>query len=154
MVSTPGLGHSYFRSFLQCGELERSAAVLSALPDNPGDSRFWTVSPGLQIRVWNLPDILRSLQFSCRLDFPTINLQVFRVVWAILLLTSSVSSKTLVWYIMPQIFFAQMTSYTGAIWHHLSSLAYQFSIFEDVVGWQLRAEWKQGLLERLLTLLC
>ena len=25
--------------------------VLSTLPDNPGDSRFWTVSPGLQIRV-------------------------------------------------------------------------------------------------------
>ena len=22
------------------------------LPDNPGDSRFWIVSPGLQIRVW------------------------------------------------------------------------------------------------------
>ena len=25
--------------------------VLSTLPDNPGDSRFWTVSPSLQIRV-------------------------------------------------------------------------------------------------------
>ena len=24
---------------------------LSTLPDNQGDSRFWTVSPGLQIRV-------------------------------------------------------------------------------------------------------
>ena len=23
----------------------------SILPDNPGDSRFWSVSPGLQIRV-------------------------------------------------------------------------------------------------------
>ena len=45
----------------------------STLPDNPGDFRFWTVSPGLQIRVWNLPHILRSLQFGCRLDFPTIN---------------------------------------------------------------------------------
>ena len=35
--------------------------VLSTLPDNPGDSRFWTVSPGLQIREWNLPDILWTL---------------------------------------------------------------------------------------------
>ena len=25
--------------------------VLSTLPDNPGYSRFWTLSPGLQIRV-------------------------------------------------------------------------------------------------------
>ena len=25
-----------------------------------------------------------------------------------------------------------------AIWHHLSSLPYQFSIFEDVAGWQPR----------------
>ena len=27
------------------------SAVLSTLPGNPGDSRFWTVPPGLQIRV-------------------------------------------------------------------------------------------------------
>ena len=37
--------------------------VLSTLPDNPGDSWFWTVSPGLQIRVWNLPDNRQSLSF-------------------------------------------------------------------------------------------
>ena len=37
--------------------------VLSTLLFNPGDSRFWTVSPGLQIRVWNLPDNRQSLQF-------------------------------------------------------------------------------------------
>ena len=36
---------------------------LSTLPDNPGDSRFWIISPGLQIRVWNLPDNRRSLPF-------------------------------------------------------------------------------------------
>ena len=58
----------------------------------PGDSRVWTVSPGLQIRVWNLPDINRHLPFSCRLDFPTINFEIFCVVCAILLLKSNISS--------------------------------------------------------------
>ena len=38
-------------------------AVLSTLPDNPGDPRFWTVSPSLQIRVWNLPNNHQSLPF-------------------------------------------------------------------------------------------
>ena len=28
-----------------------TTTLLSTLPDNPGDSRFWTLSPGLQIRV-------------------------------------------------------------------------------------------------------
>ena len=44
----------------------RRKTVLSTLLDNLGDSGFWTVSPGLQIRAWNLPDIHRSLPFSCR----------------------------------------------------------------------------------------
>ena len=35
----------------------------SSLPDNLGDSRFWTISPGLQIRVWNLLDNRQSLPF-------------------------------------------------------------------------------------------
>ena len=43
--------------------LFRQLPGLSTLLDNPGDSRFWTVSPGLQIRVWNLPDNRRSLPF-------------------------------------------------------------------------------------------
>jgi len=55
--------------------------VLSTLPDNPGDSRFWTVSSGLQIRVWYLPDNRQSWYF-CRLDFPTIKFQIFCVVCA------------------------------------------------------------------------
>ena len=46
---------------------------LSTLPDNPGDSRFLTVSPGLQrrvaapvlqIHVCNLPDNCQSLVFA------------------------------------------------------------------------------------------
>ena len=38
------------------------------------DSRFWTVSPSLQIRGWNLLDNRQSLPFLHfrRLDFPTI----------------------------------------------------------------------------------
>jgi len=31
---------------------------LSTLPDNPGDSRFWTVFPSLLFRVWNFWDKL------------------------------------------------------------------------------------------------
>ena len=45
-----------FWSFLQ-------NAVLSTLPDNPRDSRFWTAPPGLQIRVWYLPDNRQSCYF-------------------------------------------------------------------------------------------
>ena len=38
---------------LDCSNMGESApeAVLSSLPDNPGDTRFWTVSPSLQVRV-------------------------------------------------------------------------------------------------------
>ena len=38
-------------------------AGLSTLPYNPGDSRFWTVFPGLMIRFWNLLYNRRSLPF-------------------------------------------------------------------------------------------
>ena len=51
----------------------RRKTVLSTLPDNLGDSGFWTISPGLQIRAWNRPNIHRSLLFSCRLEFLTLN---------------------------------------------------------------------------------
>ena len=44
-------------------------AGLSTFPDNPGDARFWTVFPGLQIRVSNLPDNRRRLPFLVRPDF-------------------------------------------------------------------------------------
>ena len=61
-------------------------AGLSTLPDNPGDSRFWTISPGLQIRVWNLPHNRRSLPFLVRFDFRKMKFQIFCLIWAILLL--------------------------------------------------------------------
>ena len=57
-------------------------AELSTLPDNQGDSRFWTVSP----------DKNGVCHFFRRLDFPTIKCPLLCVVWAILLLTSNVSS--------------------------------------------------------------
>ena len=44
-------------------QFSSAVTVLSTLPDNLGDSRFWTVSPGLQIRVENFPDNRRSLLF-------------------------------------------------------------------------------------------
>ena len=37
--------------------------VLSTLPDNRGDSKFWTISLGLQIRVWYLPNNHQSFYF-------------------------------------------------------------------------------------------
>ena len=72
-------------------------AGLSTLPDNLGDSRFWTVSPGLQIRVWNLPDNRQNLPFLVdSIKFLTMKFHIFCLIWSILLLTSNVSSKTLV----------------------------------------------------------
>ena len=65
---------------------------LSILPDNPGDSRFWTVSPGLQIRVWNLADDRRSLPFFVDSTFWQLNFKHFALFE--LLLTSNVSSQT------------------------------------------------------------
>ena len=127
--------------------------VLSTLPDNPGDSRFWTVSPGLQIRVWNLPDINQRLPFGYRLDFPTINFEIFCVVCAILLLKSNISSINVgvVYYAIAM--YQEILNNVKhckfgmiglisicctndvvyhAIWGHLSSHPYQFPIFEDV----------------------
>ena len=44
--------------------------VLSTLPDNLElDSSFWTISPGRQIRVRNLPDIAKVYFFSWTLIF-------------------------------------------------------------------------------------
>ena len=50
---------------------------LSTLPDNPGDSRFWTISPGLHIRVWNLPDRCQSLPFLVDSTFWQWNFECF-----------------------------------------------------------------------------
>ena len=50
-------------SFLFLHQEGVTKAGLSTLPDNLGDSTFWSVSPGLQIRVWNLPDNRWSLPF-------------------------------------------------------------------------------------------
>ena len=58
-------------------------AVLSTLPDNPGDSRR---SPGLQIRVSQFllkNRQLAKLLFFYTLNFPTMKFQIFCVVWAI-----------------------------------------------------------------------
>ena len=62
---------------LPSSDLHYSLAVLSTLPDNPGDSRFWTVSPGLQIRVWNLPDNHPSFPFLVDSTFWQWNFKYF-----------------------------------------------------------------------------
>ena len=67
------LCHNYHSIVLKKNTLSICViAGLSTLPDNPGDSRFWTISPGLQIRVWNLPDKHHKSAISCRIDFLTI----------------------------------------------------------------------------------
>ena len=68
-----------------------SFTVLSTLPNNPWYSRFWIVSPSLQIRVWNLQENCRSLPFLSRLDFLTMKSQLFCIVTAILMFKSNVS---------------------------------------------------------------
>ena len=50
---------------------------LSTLPDNPGDTRFWTVSPTLQVRVSNPPENRRILPFLVESTFQQWNFQYF-----------------------------------------------------------------------------
>ena len=57
------------RDFRSSGSAVNSPGLL-----NPRDSRFLAESPGLQIKVWNLPQIAVCHFFS-RLDFPTIKCQ-------------------------------------------------------------------------------
>ena len=64
-------------------------AVLSTLSRQSRRPRFWTVSPGLQIRVWHLPDNCWSLPFLRRL---ALKFHLFCIVWLILMLTSNVFS--------------------------------------------------------------
>ena len=133
-------------------------AGLSTLPDNPGDSRFWTVSPGLQIRVWNLPDNRRSLQFLVESTFWKWNfktalfellycsqrtfphqLRYAIVIKAIMWLVGSTlvrSNVTIPTISFPCVFFHKWRHVPFALWRHLSSFPHQFSIFEDMGGWQ------------------
>ena len=89
------------------------SAGLSTVPDNPGDSRFWPISPGLQIRIWNLPDNRQSLPFLVVSTFWQWNFKYFALFELFLLLILNVSSQTPV--TIPTtsflcIFFSQMTS--------------------------------------------
>ena len=157
--------------------------VLATLPDNPGDSRFWTVSPGLQIRVWNGSRIFAEVcHFFTRLDFPTIKFQLFCVVWAIFMFTENcviikmwlVGRKPIRSYVTRQkhLFraFCVIANSWGwesilrttdvmcrALWRHLQSLPYQFSIYEYFGGWQpwmYTKPWKdKGVTHNKLTLL-
>jgi len=47
----------------------QSKAGLSALPDNPGEFRFWIVSRSVQIGDYNLADNCKSLSFIVVLNF-------------------------------------------------------------------------------------
>ena len=146
---------------LPSSDLHYSLAVLSTLPDNPGDSRFWTVSPGLQIRVWNLPDNHPSFPFLVDSTFWQWNFKYFAlfelfycwhrtfphkhqyaiVIEAIMWLVGSKpirSNVTIPTTSFLRVFFFFFTNdvMCHALWCHLSSLPYQFSIFENMGGWQ------------------
>ena len=57
------LSNSVYSMFFWGTQCYWKSSGLSTPLNNPGDSRFWTVSAGLQIGVWNLPDNRRNLQF-------------------------------------------------------------------------------------------
>ena len=117
--------------------------------------------------------IIKVFHFFSLLNFPTIKFQLFCFVWAILMLTSNVSSQTPVChrnirnnmiagkstnqvkcYNANNIFYVHFVVITNlwwfestsifctndvmchTLWCHLSPLSYQFSIFEDMGGWQ------------------
>ena len=75
--------------------------------------------------------IIAKVAISRRLDFPTTKFQIFCAVWA------TVNTEHFMCYICR----TESTSIFGpneviyrAIWHHLSFLPYQFSIFDDGGG--------------------
>ena len=127
--------------------------VLSTLLGNAGDFRFWTVSPGLQIRVWNLPNNHQSLPFLvdatlwheisnilCCLSY-FINIEHFRLNSGIPLkykqqndwqVNNMVASKPIRSNVtIPTTSFGEMMS-----WAVHYDIIYHFSIFEDLRGWQ------------------
>ena len=53
--------------------------VLSTLPDNRGDSRFWTILPVSRLES-DISQIIAKAVTFCRLDFPIIKFQIFCVV--------------------------------------------------------------------------
>ena len=116
--------------------------VLSTLLGNAGDFRFWTVSPGLQIRVWNLPNNHQSLPFLvdatlwheisnilCCLSY-FINIEHFRLNSGIPLkykqqhdwqVNNMVASKPIRSNVtIPTTSFGEMMG--SALWHHLPFL--------------------------------
>ena len=146
--------------------------MLSSLLDNLGHSRFWTVFPGLQIRVWNLPDNYRSLPLFSSEDttfWQSVNyfglFELFKINVNIehFLINSSIPLLIFDWWevnrsgqmlqyqqhlfrtfcVITNSWWSKWTSKfctnditCHALWCYLSSLPYQFSIFEDVGGWQ------------------
>ena len=143
--------YKYFNNIISPG--------LSTLPDNPEDSRFWTGSPGLQIRVWNLLDNRRSLPFLvestfwkynfkyilCCLSYFTVNIERFLTSSRVPLLRNIY--EQCYWCKVSQLgkmlqfqqhlfhaFFSQMTSCAVCIIMSFIIPPHQFSIFEDVRG--------------------
>ena len=85
--------------------------------------------------------IIAKVAISCRLDFQTIKFQIFCVVWAtvnmehFLLINWTVYTCDLRRSKSKSIF-GTNDVICRAIWRHLSLYPHQFSIFDDVGGWQ------------------
>ena len=110
-----------------------------------------------------------SSPISCSFDFLSMKFQIFCVVWAIWLLTLNISSETPVhhcnisWimYLVRSkpvrykgynsyMFFCKNDVMFRALWRHLLSLPCQFSIFEDLRGWNIKRASKAILIQSRL----
>ena len=122
---------------------------MSTLPDNPGDFGFWTVSPGLQIRVWNLVDNSR------RLDKTRLWHKIWNILHHLTYFTVNMDRRIRT---IPHCninWSRQVVLHKWGhvrLWHH-SSFPYEFSMFEDSGGgWQpchCISRWCLVLLETL-----
>ena len=129
---------------IQCCQLSR---IIREIPDS---------GPYLPVSRLesDISQIITKIAISCTLDFPNINFQIFCVVWAtagtltfpdkILVCHCNLSNNVAKYELfMCYIRRSESTSIFGTndvifrvIWRHLSFRPYQFSLFDDVGGWQ------------------
>ena len=112
----------YFRNTLNV-RIILQIAGLSTLSDNTGDSRFWTVSPSLQIRDWNLRD-----KYPFLLCFDT---RLLCYMLSMHCLCSIYIDRSQHYFCINDVVWCHH-KWRHAFWRYLLSLPCQFSIFEDL----------------------
>ena len=86
--------------------------------------------------------IIAKVAISCRLDFPTIKFQIFCIVWATVNMEHFHINSGMPLYVYVYVLYESIRILwtndviSRATWRNLSFLPYQFSIFDDVGGWQ------------------